>query len=296
MGNFVPHIGTRTEFTAIVGPRLVPVAAETSPTPDLRFSANLSLLFRELPFLERFEAAARSGFDAVEFWWPDGEDLSAVEAAVADASVQVVMMNFYAGDMAAGDRGLMADPDRQGEFWSNVPVALGLAGRLGCKQLNALVGGRLEQISRDDQLSLARDNLAGAARDAKAAGVGVLVEAVNTVDNDAGYLISRTTDAVTFIKSVEADNVGLLHDLYHMQRMEGNLTATLREYFSWIRHIHVADSPGRNEPGTGEINYPFVFAAIADTAFTGYVGLEYRASTPASEDSFGWLDAWRQAA
>lgn len=272
------------------------MAAERPHTPPLRFSANLSLLFRELPFLERFEAAARSGFDAVEFWWPDGEDLSAVEAAVGDAGVQVVMMNFYAGDMAAGDRGLMADPDRQDEFWSNVPVAISLAGRLGCEQLNALVGGRLEQLSRADQLSLARENLARVARDAHAAGVSVLVEAVNTVDNDAGYLISHTADAVAFIKSVAAEDVGLLHDLYHMQRMEGNLTATLREYSGSIRHIHVADSPGRNEPGTGEINYPFVLAAIADTGFKGYVGLEYRASTPASEDSFGWLDGWRQAA
>jgi hydroxypyruvate isomerase len=267
-----------------------------APTPRLRFSANLSLLFRERPFVERFEAAARSGFDAVEFWWPDGEDLSAVEAAVVDAAVQVVMMNFYAGDMAAGDRGLMADPDRQDEFRSNIPVALGLAGRLGCKQLNALVGGRLEHLSRDDQIALAHENLARAARDARREGVCVLVEAVNTVDNDAGYLISHTADAVAFIERVATDNIGLLHDLYHMQRMEGNLTATLREHAGLIRHIHVADSPGRNEPGTGEINYPFILAAIADAGFDGYVGLEYRPSTPATEDSFGWLDGWRPAA
>lgn len=127
-------------------------------------------------------------------------------------------------------------------------------------------------------------------------GISVLVEAVNTVDNDAGYLISHTADAVAFIKSVAADDVGLLHDLYHMQRMEGNLTATLYEYAGWIRHIHVADSPGRNEPGTGEINYPYLLAAIADAGFKGYVGLEYRASTPSSADSFGWLEGWRQAA
>jgi len=269
------------------------MAAAHAPTPRLRFSANLSLLFRERSFLERFEVAARSGFDAVEFWWPDGEDLSAVEAAVADAAVQVVMMNFYAGDMAAGDRGLMTDPDRQDEFRSNIPVALGLAGRLGCRQLNALVGGRLDHLSRVDQLALARENLGRAASEARTEGVCVLVEAVNTVDNDAGYLISRTADAVAFVESVAAENVGLLYDLYHMQRMEGNPIATLREYGGLIRHIHVADSPGRNEPGTGEINYPFVLAAIADSGYEGYVGLEYRPSTPATEDSFGWLDGWR---
>jgi hydroxypyruvate isomerase len=270
---------------------MVPSAG--SPAARLRFSANLSLLFREYPFIERFERAARAGFDAVEFWWPDGEDLGAVEAAVQDAGVRVVMMNFYAGDMSAGDRGLMADPARQEAFRENVPVALEFASRLGCGQLNALVGGAIQGLRREDQLALAAENLRNAAAAARPLGITVLVEAVNTVDNDAGYLIARTADAVAFIDGARAHNVGLLHDLYHMQRMEGNLVDTLRGHAGRIRHIHVADSPGRNEPGTGEINYPFVLGAILASGFVGHVGLEYRPSTEATEESLGWLAAWR---
>jgi hydroxypyruvate isomerase len=262
----------------------------------VKFSANLSMLFAERPFVERFERAARAGFSAVEFWWPDGEDLAAVESAAADAGVQVVMMNFYAGDMAAGDRGLMSDPARHGGFRENVPVALDLAQRLGCRQLNALVGGALDHIAREDQLELARENLAWAAQQAAPLGMRVLVEAVNTVDNDSRYLVASTADAIALIDRADTDGLGLLYDAYHMQRMEGNLTATLRRHADRIHHIHVADAPERHEPGTGEINFPYVLGTLAEIGYDGYVGLEYRPSTEATEDSLGWLRDFRCAA
>lgn len=146
----------------------------------MRFSANVSILFKEAPFLERFGRAAEAGFSAVEFWWPDGEDLGEVESAVKGAGLEVALFNFYAGDMPAGDRGLLSDPHRQGWFWENVPVALDLAGRLGCKRLNALVGHSFEGMSRAEQLVLARENVAFAADKAREIGVEVLIEAVNT--------------------------------------------------------------------------------------------------------------------
>ncbi|MDQ3855723.1 MAG: TIM barrel protein, partial [Chloroflexota bacterium] len=145
----------------------------------MRFSANISMLFTEAPFLERFEGAAEAGFSAVEFWWPLGASLDLVEAAARSAGVDVVLFNFLAGDMAAGDRGLLADPDRQHEFRENVPVALDLAQRLGCSRLNALVGLERPGLDPKVQLDLAVHNLRWAADQAVGAGISVLVEAVN---------------------------------------------------------------------------------------------------------------------
>jgi len=211
----------------------------------------VSTLFRDSPFLARFERAARAGFDTVEFWWPAGEDLDQVEAAIRDSGVSVALFNFDAGDMPSGDRGLLSDPDRQSVFRANVPVALQLAERLGCRQLNALVGVQLPDHDRGDQLALAAENLAWAAREASAVDACVLVEAVNTFENGP-YLVSRTDEAAALIDRAAEPNLALQYDAYHMQRMEGNLAATIRRYSDRIAHVQIADSPGRGEPGTGE--------------------------------------------
>jgi hydroxypyruvate isomerase len=254
---------------------------------DVRFSANVSMLYREVPFLERFSHAALSGFSVVEFWWPSGEDLSQVEAAVKDVALGVAVINFDAGNMAAGDRGLLSDPARTDEFRRNVPIALGLAHRLGCRRINALVGNERSESSHSDQLELARENVAWAADAASRVGIDVLVEALNPFENPS-YLLSTTTQARDFIGSVGRKNLRLQADLYHMQRSEGNLIATLREHIGQVGHIQIADSPGRGEPGTGEINFPFVFAAIDDLGYEGYVGLEYK-PTRGTEESLNWL-------
>jgi len=256
----------------------------------MRFSANVSILFKDTPFLERFERAARAGFDAVEFWWPSGEDLAAVEAAVRDSGVEVALFNFDAGDMPAGDRGLLSDPDRQSAFRANVPVALGLAERLGCRQLNALVGLQRPGRDRDEQLALAAENLAWAARAAEGVGARVLVEAVNTFENGP-YLVSRTKDAVALLDRAGEPNLALQYDVYHMQRMEGDLAATIRRHHDRIAHVQVADSPGRGEPGTGEINFPYVFDVLEQIGYAGYIGLEYVPTTATTEESFGWMPA-----
>lgn len=254
----------------------------------MKFSANVSILFKEVPFLERFGRAAEAGFSAVEFWWPMGEDLGEVERAIEDAGLTVALFNFDAGDMPAGDRGLVSDPDRQDQFRENVPVALELARSLGVRRMNILAGHALEGMGREEQLGLARENVRFAADRAKDAGVTVMVEAVNTFENGP-YLLYRTDQAVEFVESVGRENVRIQHDFYHMQRMEGNLVATLKENIGHIGHVQIADSPGRGEPGTGEIHYPYVLGVLEDLGYDGYVGLEYNPSTGGTEESFGWL-------
>ncbi len=254
----------------------------------MRFCANVSMLFKEAPFLGRFERAARAGFRAVEFWWPAGEALDEVEAAIRAAGVEVVLFNFDAGDMAAGDRGLLSDADRAHGFRENVPVALGLARRVGCRRLNALVGLERAPAERDAQLALAAENVRWAADEAAPHGIDIMVEAVNTFENGP-YLVATTRAAAAFIDAVGRPNVRIQYDAYHMQRMEGNLVPTITEYLPRIGHVQIADPPGRGEPGTGEISFPFVLAALDRLGYDGWVGLEYTPTTATTEASLAWM-------
>ncbi len=254
----------------------------------MRFCANVSILFAEVPLLERFGRARAAGFSAVEFWWPSGEELGEVEWAIKDAGLEVALLNFDAGDMAAGDRGLLSDPERQGRFRENVPVALDLAEALGCRRLNALVGQEKAGLGRGEKIGLARENVAWAADRAAGRGADVMIEALNVFENGP-YLLNTTARAVEFIESVGRENVKLQYDVYHMQRMEGNIVANLRENIGVIGHVQVADSPGRGEPGTGEIHYPFVLAELEKLGYDGYVGLEYNPTTKTTGESLDWL-------
>jgi hydroxypyruvate isomerase len=254
----------------------------------MRFNANISILFKDIPFLERFHKAAEAGFGAVEFWWPTGEDIQEVEAAAKDAALDVVLFNFNAGNMAVGDRGLLSDPVREGQFRENVPVALELAAHLGVQRLNALVGCHLPGFDYDEQIELARKNVAWSADQAKKVGAEILIEAVNTFENGP-YLLSHTEQALQFIQTVDRENVKFQYDVYHMQRMEGNIVATLRKHIKEIAHIQIADSPGRGEPGTGEINYHYVLNAIEDLGYNGYMGLEYNPTNANTIESLKWL-------
>ena len=255
----------------------------------MKFSVNVSILFKEVPFLERFARASGAGFGAVEFWWPgnDVEDLGEAAEAVRAAGVSVALMNFSAGDMAAGDRGIAGDPERSGEFRENVPVALELARSLECPRMNVLVGHEAPGMDREEQLSLARESVEFAADEAREAGIEVVVEAVNTFENGP-YLLRTTEQAVQFVRSVGRSNLTIQHDLYHMQRMEGNLVANLREHIGTIGHVQIADSPGRGQPGTGEIRYPYVLAELEAVGYSGYVGLEYN-PVGTTEESFAWI-------
>lgn len=257
----------------------------------MRFCANVFMLFGEVPFLERFGRAAEAGFSAVEFWWPGaaGEEPGEVEKAIKDVGLEVALFNFDAGDMlGAGDRGLVSDPKREAQFRENVPVALELARSLDCRKMNILVGLEIDGMGREEQLELARKNVGFAADEARDAGVEVMVEALSTLDNGP-YLLNTTEQAVEFVRSVGRENVRIQYDVFQMQRMEGNLVATLRERFDHIGHVQIADPPGRGEPGTGEIRFPYVLGALEELSYDGYVGLEYKPTTETTEDSLGWL-------
>jgi hydroxypyruvate isomerase len=221
--------------------------------------------------------------------WPGTEELPAVERVVADTGLDVALFNFDGGDMAAGDRGLLSDPARHERFRENVPVALELAARIGCTRLNALVGVRLPEVQRKTQLQLARENVAWAAERARAQGASIMIEAINSYENGP-YLLDTTAKAVGFLDAVAADNVLLQYDVYHMQRMEGNLADTISRLLPRIGHVQIADPPSRGEPGTGELNYRFILDLLERSGYDGWVGLEYNPSTTRTEDSLGWIN------
>jgi len=257
----------------------------------LRFSPNLSLLWAGLPLPERFARAAAAGFGAVELWWPGEDDAARLPELTQRWGLHLALLNFDAGNMPAGDRGLAADPDRTAQLRANVPLALRIAADCGCPRLNLLAGLRDERYPLDQQLRLARDNVAWAADQAAESGRQVMIEAFNSMENGP-CLLTTTEAAAAFIAQTGRDNVRLQYDAYHMQRMEGDLTTTLDTYWPLISHVQIADVPGRGEPGTGEINYRFLLGHLARKGYDGYVGLEYRPSGGRPEDSFGWLEEY----
>jgi hydroxypyruvate isomerase len=258
------------------------------------FAANLSILWPGLPLADRFERAARAGFGAVELWWPGPADARKLPELAARWNLRVALMNFDGGDMAAGERGLAADPARRDDLRGHVPEALAIARACDCPRLNLLIGLRQERYPLAEQMACARDNVAWSADLAAEAGREVMIEAVNPADHGPA-LLTTTAAAAGFIREVDRGNVRLQYDVYHMQRTEGDLCATIDAYWPLIGHIQIADVPGRHEPGTGEINYPFVLDHVAGKGYQGAVSLEYHPSTGRAEDSFGWLDDYRRA-
>lgn len=251
----------------------------------MRFDVNLSILFTDLPLLERPAAAAKAGFDAVELWWPfdtpepDEAELRAFVDAVRDAGVALVGLNFYAGDMPAGDRGLLARPDGSARFQANIDVAVALAGELGCTVLNALYGNGPE-VDRD----LAVANLRRAADAAAGIGATVVVEAVNSHDNPH-YPITSSGAAFALIDEVDRANVGFLADLYHLHRMGEDVLALIDAHAARFAHVQIADDPGRGRPGSGRMPYQEIFSRLAAAGYRGHVGLEYRHEGPGA---FAW--------
>jgi len=268
----------------------------------LRYAVNCSTLFTEVPLLQRPAAAKRAGFDAVEFWWPFSEavpgdaDVEAFVRAVQDAGVALVGLNFAAGDMPGGDRGLVSWPDRSQEFRDNVDVTTGIGERLGCRGFNALYGNRVDGADPHRQDDLAAENLALAAQAAKRVGGTVLVEPVSGAPR---YPLLSAADAVAVVDRVRAgagvDNIGLLADLYHLAVNGDDVDKVIAEYTPRIAHVQIADHPGRNEPGTGGLPLDRQLADLEAAGYSGWVGLEYKPSG-ASEDSFGWVPRERRAA
>jgi hydroxypyruvate isomerase len=256
------------------------------------FAANLSFLWTELPFLERFDAARAAGFARVEYMFPYEHPAQDVRARLDAAGLDQVLFNLPAGDWAAGDRGIASDPRRVGEFRAGVEVALAYADALGVEQLNCLAGLRLDDVDETAQWSTLVGNVRHAARELRTAGRRLLVEPVNTYDVP-GFLLPTTADGLRLIDEVDEPNVLLQFDAYHVQRMEGDPARRLAALLDRVGHVQIADDPGRHQPGTGEIDFAALFEVLDDAGYQGAVGLEY-VPTPDTAGSLGWLKelAW----
>jgi len=266
-------------------------------THALRYEVNCSILFTELPLLQRAAAAKAAGFDAVEFWWPfdravpADSDVDSFVAAVRDAGVALVGLNFFAGNMPGGDRGLVSWPARAAEFRDNIAVTVSIAEQLGCKVFNALYGNRVDGATAQEQDDLAVQNLALAAAGVASIGGIVLIEPVSGADR---YPLLTAAQAVAVLDRVAADtgqrNLGLLADLYHLAVNGDDMDAAIAQFASRIAHVQIADAPGRNEPGTGNLALQRQLDALQDAGYAGWVGLEYKPSDPTdSAASFRWL-------
>ena len=253
-----------------------------------RFDANLTFLFTERPFLDRFEAAAKAGFKAVEFAFPYAFGAADIKTRLAANGLQLVLHNLPAGDWDAGERGIACHPGRVDEFRTGVAQAIEYAAALGAPQLNCLAGIAPAGVSEAELRATFVANLRFAAAACKAAGIKLLAEPINTFDIP-GFYLNRTAQALSILDEVGSDNLYVQYDLYHAQRMEGELIATLRKHLARIAHVQLADNPGRNEPGTGEIHYPNVFAALDAMGYAGWVGCEYKPATT-TEAGLGWMN------
>ncbi|GAA0484617.1 hydroxypyruvate isomerase [Paractinoplanes deccanensis] len=261
----------------------------------MRYDVNCSILFTELPLLERPAAAKAAGFDAVEFWWPFAEAVppaSEVDAfldALGDAGVQLVGLNFFAGDMPGGDRGLVSWPSRSAEFRDNVELVTGIGAATGCRSFNALYGNRIAYIDREVQEETAVANLAFAAAAIDRIGGTVLVEAVS---GPHPYPLRTAADVVSVLDRVRAErgsgNLAFLADLYHLTVNGDDVAKVLEEHAERIGHVQIADAPGRHEPGTGDIGLDGHLSRLDQAGYQGWVGLEYVPSGP-SALSFDWL-------
>jgi len=252
-----------------------------------RFAANLSMLFTEVPLLERFERAARAGFTAVEIQFPYDTPAEQLQQALFRNKLTLVLHNLPAGDWAAGERGIACHPDRVDEFRQGLDTALAYAAALGARQLNCLVGIRPAHVPVDTARRVLVNNLRYAALWLEAHGLKLLIEPINTFDIP-GFFLSGTRQALDLIAEIGADNLFLQYDVYHMQRMEGDLAHTLAANIGKIAHVQIADNPGRHEPGTGEINFAFLFAHLDRIGYKGWVGCEYKPATT-TEAGLGWL-------
>lgn len=259
-----------------------------------RFSANLSMLYPELPFLERFAAAAADGFGGVEYVGAYDHDPALLRQLLDRQGLTQVLFNLPAGDWAGGERGIGCLPDRVGEFRHAVETAIAYAQATGCTQVNCLAGIVPSGNARPALEQVLVDNLKHAAPRLADAGIRLLLEPINTRDMP-GFLVNSTDDYERIAEAVGSDNLYLQYDFYHMQVVQGDLLPTFTRLQERIAHVQIADHPGRHEPGTGEINYPNIFKALDAAGYAGWVGAEYRPEAGTSV-GLGWLDPWRTGA
>ncbi len=263
-----------------------------------RFAANVSLMYAELPFLRRFEAAASDGFAAVECQFPYAFEATEVAAALRDAGLRLVLFNAPPGDLEAGDRGLSAIPGREAEFRSGVERAIGYAAELACPRLHLMAGLAGDEgpagagpASRARQRAVYVENLRWAARRLAREGITALIEPINPRDVP-GYLLNTQAQAHEIVAEVGEPNLKVQMDLYHCQIVEGDVATKIRRYLSGVGHMQIAGVPGRHEPDLGELNYPYLFELVDALGYEGWIGCEYlpRGGT---REGLGWIARWR---
>jgi hydroxypyruvate isomerase len=254
-----------------------------------KFAANLTMLWNELDFLDRFDAAAKAGFTGVEYLFPYAYPKDALVERLERNRLKQVLHNLPAGDWAKGDRGNACDPSRVGEFQDGVGKAIDYAKTLGCAQVNCLAG--IPPAGADPAKVRATfvSNLRFAADKLAAAGIRLLIEPINTFDIP-GFYLAHTKQALDVIRDTGSSNVYVQYDIYHMQRMEGELANTIKANLAQIKHVQLADNPGRNEPGTGEINYRFLFGFLDSIGYDGWIGCEYKPKG-GTDEGLGWRRA-----
>jgi len=268
----------------------------------LRYDVNCSMLFTELPLRQRPAAAKAAGFDAVEFWWPwpdepmpPDREVDGFVSAIQEAGVELVGLNFFAGDLAGPDCGVLSIPSRSQQFRDNIEVTVGIGQRLGVRSFNALYGNRTGGVSPEGQDELATENLAAAATAADDIGAAVLVESVS---GPKPYPLRTAEDAVAVVKRlrrVGAANVGFLADLFHLASNGEDVPAAIEANIDSIAHVQIADAPGRGQPGTGDLPLDAYLAQLEQSGYSGWVGVEYK-PVGSTNDSFGWLPRERRAA
>ena len=256
-----------------------------------RFAANLSMMFTEVPFLDRFARARAAGFGAVEFLSPFEHPAAEIAKRLKDNGLQQVLFNVPPGDFAAGERGIAALPGRQAEFREGLARALEYAAALGCLRLHVWGGLAPAGVPRDTLTATYAANLAWAAERCAPAGVKPIIEPINHRDIP-GFFLNTTDQAAAIIEAIGPERIGMQFDLYHCQITEGDIVKRVERHLPLIAHMQVADNPGRNEPGTGEVNWPFVFRRIDELGFEGWIGCEYRPAGT-TEDGLGWFAPYR---
>jgi hydroxypyruvate isomerase len=258
-----------------------------------KFAANLTMLFNELPFLDRFAASAAAGFVGVEYLFPYAFSARVLAERLRTCGLTQVLHNLPAGDWDAGERGIAILPDRVDEFRDGVTKALVFAKVLGCTQLNCLAGIAPRESDGARLRATFVENLRFAAALLAGEGIKLLIEPINTRDIP-GFYLNHTRAALDVIKEVGSSNLYLQYDMYHMQIMEGDLARTMEANLAQIAHVQVADNPGRHEPGSGEIHYPFLFEHLDRIGYTGWIGCEYKPAT-ATLEGLRWFASYAAA-
>lgn len=253
-----------------------------------RFAANLSMMFNEVPFLDRFAAARQAGFEGVEFLFPYDFPAAEIRARLRGEGLTQVLFNLPPGDWAKGERGLASLPGRQAEFRTAVGKALDYAATLECRLLHCMAGIPAADVAPGTAAALFAANLAWAAEQAYAAGVKLVIEPINHRDMP-GYFLHTQAQGAAVVEAIGSDRIGLQFDVYHVQVTEGDITKRMERYMPIIAHMQIADVPARNEPGTGEIGWDYVFKQMDALGYQGWVGCEYR---PAGETVAGL--GWRE--